>query len=51
MKLHEFQLTTHNLFQKMLIAEYFFQINLQEKILFLGLWKMTSISKLKSRFQ
>jgi len=31
MKLHEFQLTPHNLFQRLLIAEYFFQINLQEQ--------------------
>lgn len=38
MKLHEFQLTSHNLFPNMLIAEYFFQINVQETILFLGLW-------------
>lgn len=48
MKLHEFQPTSHTLFQKMVTAEYFLKINLQETLLFLGLWKMTSVLKLKS---
>lgn len=34
MKLHDFQLTSHKLFQKTLIAEYLYQINLQEIVLF-----------------
>lgn len=48
MKLHEFQLVSHNLFQNMLTEKYFIQIYLQEKILLLGLWKIASILKLKS---
>lgn len=48
MKLHEFQLVSRNLFQKMLTVKYFLQTYLLKKILFLGLWKIASISKLKS---